>query len=193
MDSTSVSLLARLKSAPPDASDWGRLQKIYLPLIHRWIARVPGFGDEVDDLAQEVFFVVIRELPQFERRREGSFRAWLRQVVVNKVRTYRRRQGRRPVVGHDPAEAFLEQIADPASALALEWERDHDQHVLQKLLALVEHDFQATTWQAFLLFGIEGLPPTEVAERLGLSEGAVLKAKSRVLKRLREEAGELLE
>jgi hypothetical protein len=87
MSPTSVSLLDRLKAARPDASDWNRLQGIYLPLIGRWLARVPGVGQEADDLAQEVFVVVIREIPRFQRQREGSFRAWLRQVTVNKVRT----------------------------------------------------------------------------------------------------------
>ena len=60
---TSVSLLDRLKVARPDASDWGRLQDIYLPLITRWLRRIPGLGDEADDLAQEVFVVMVRELP----------------------------------------------------------------------------------------------------------------------------------
>ena len=63
----SVSLLDRLKAARPDGSDWDRLQGIYLPLIQRWLARVPGLGDEAGDLAQEVFIVVVRELPRFER------------------------------------------------------------------------------------------------------------------------------
>jgi DNA-directed RNA polymerase specialized sigma24 family protein len=96
---TSVSLLDRLKLARPDASDWGRLQGIYLPLIRRWLARVPGLGDEADDLAQDVFLVVVRELPRFERRREGSFRAWLRKVTVNKARSHWRRRRRRPAAG----------------------------------------------------------------------------------------------
>jgi RNA polymerase sigma-70 factor, ECF subfamily len=90
MTRTSVSLLDRLKLARPDASDWNRLQDIYLPLISRWLGRVPGLGVEADDVAQEVFVVVIRELPRFERQREGSFRAWLRQVTVNKTRTHRK-------------------------------------------------------------------------------------------------------
>ena len=54
MNSTSVSLLDRLKAARPDASDWNRLQGIYLPLIRRWLARVPGLGVEADDLREEV-------------------------------------------------------------------------------------------------------------------------------------------
>ena len=66
---TSLSLLDRLKSARPSAPDWGRLQEIYLPLIRRWLGRVPGLGDETADLSQEVFLVVVRELPRFQRRR----------------------------------------------------------------------------------------------------------------------------
>src|SRR5580693_361472 len=108
MTPTSVSLLDRLKAAGPDASDWNRLQGIYLPLITRWLDRVPGLGDEADDLAQEVFVVVIREIPRFQRQREGSFRAWLRHVTVNKVRTHRRRLHRRPAAGRDPADRFLD-------------------------------------------------------------------------------------
>ena len=72
MTPTSVSLLDRLKAAGPDASDWNRLQGIYLPLISRWLGRVPGVGEEADDLAQEVFLVVIRgDPPLSSAQREG--------------------------------------------------------------------------------------------------------------------------
>ena len=82
---TSVSLLQRLQATKPEESDWHRLQEIYLPLIRHWLGRIPDIGDNAADLTQEVLLVVIREVPRFERRREGSFRAWLRQVTVNKV------------------------------------------------------------------------------------------------------------
>jgi RNA polymerase sigma-70 factor (ECF subfamily) len=185
-------LLDRLKVARPDASDWRRLQGIYLPLIRRWLARVPGLGDEADDLAQEVFLVVIRELPRFERRREGSFRAWLRRVAVNRARIYCRRRRRMPAVGFDPAIGFLDRLEAPDGALAREWDRDHDRHVFERLLAIVQPDFQPTTWEAFRRFALDGVPAARVAEESGLSENAVLQAKSRILKRLRAEAGELL-
>jgi RNA polymerase sigma-70 factor, ECF subfamily len=192
MTRTSVSLLDRLKVAGPDASDWNRLQGIYLPLISRWLGRVPGLGVEADDLAQEVFVVVIRELPRFERQREGSFRAWLRQVTVNKARTHRRRRHRHRTVGLDPAEGFLDSLADQNGDLAREWDADHDRHVFQKLLTIVRPDFSATTWEAFHRFAVDGLPAAQVAEEMKVSVNAILQAKSRVLKRLREEAGELL-
>ena len=192
MTPTSVSLLDRLKVAPPDASDWGRLHDIYLPLITRWLRRIPGLGDESDDLAQEVFVVMVRELPRFERQREGSFRAWLRQVTVNKVRTFRKQLGHKPVAGLDQMDGFLDRLAQPNSELAHEWDLDHDRHVFRKLLAIVQPDFQASTWEAFQRFAIDGDPAVEVAAELGLNVNSVLQAKSRILRRLREEAGELL-
>ena len=163
-----------------------------LALIQRWLARVPGLGDEADDLAQEVFLVVVRELPRFERRREGSFRAWLRQVTVNRARSHWRRRRRMPAVGLDPADGFLDRLEAPDSDLAREWDQDHDRHVVERLLAVVQPDFQPTTWEAFRRFAVDGMPAARVAEELGLTENAVLLAKSRVLKRLRAEAGDLL-
>ena len=192
MNPTSVSLLDRLKAAQPDASDWARLHAIYLPLIERWLYRVPGLGDESADLAQEVLMVVIREVPRFDRRREGSFRAWLRQVTVNKIRIYSRKRRRRPAVGLDAADSFLDSLADPKGSLAQEWDLEHDRHVFQKLLAVVQPDFNPRTWEAFRRFALDGLPAAQVAEETGSTVNAVLQAKSRILKRLREEAGELL-
>jgi RNA polymerase sigma-70 factor (ECF subfamily) len=163
-----------------------------LPLITRWLRRIPGLSDESDDLAQEVFVVMVRELPRFERQREGSFRTWLRQVTVNKVRTWRKQLGRKPMAGMDQTDGFLDHLAQPNSELAREWDLDHDRHVFQKFLTIVQPDFQANTWEAFRRFAIDGHPAIEVAAELGLNVNSVLQAKSRILRRLREEAGELL-
>jgi RNA polymerase sigma-70 factor (ECF subfamily) len=188
---TSVSLLDWLKVARPDASDWNRLQGIYLPLIQRWLGRVPGLGDESADLAQEVLIIVFREVPRFDRRREGSFRAWLRRVTVNRIRIYFRKRQRRSAVGLDPADGFLERLSNPNDDLAREWDRDHDQHVVHEHLAVVQPDFSPTPWMAVQRFGVGSVPAGRVAEELGRSENAVILAKSRVLKRLREEDGDL--
>ncbi len=192
MPPTSTSLLDRLKQARPDDSDWGRLTEIYFPLIQKWLKRIPGLDSDVDDLAQDVLVVLIRELPAFERRREGSFRAWLRKVTVNKARTHARRRHRRPVAGQDLTDGFLDRMEAPDGDLAREWDQDHDRHVFEKLLTIVRPDFQPITWECFCRFAIEGRPAAHVAAELGVNVNSVLQAKSRILKRLREEAGELL-
>src|SRR5271168_123104 len=150
MELTSLSLLHRLRTAEPDAPDWQRLHQIYFPLIRSWLLRVPGMDREADDLAQEVFVVLLRELPSFERQRDGSFRAWLRQISVNRIREFQRARRRWPLVGtREETEDLLAQLEDSNSDIARQWDQDHDRHVFQKLLTLVQADFEPKTWQAF--------------------------------------------
>ncbi len=56
----------------------------------------------------------------------------------------------------------------------------------------VQPDFQANTWEAFRRFAVDGRPAVEVAAELGLNVNSVIQAKSRILRSLREEAGELV-
>lgn len=191
---TSLSLLERLQRQP-NAADWQRLTDIYLPLIQSWLARTPGLHDEASDVAQEVMIVLVREIPGFQRQREGSFRKWLRLVTVNRVRQYCRERARRPRVGLDFAatDDFLALLADPSSELAEQWNREHDRMVFDRLLAAVKSDFQPQTWEAFRRFAIEEASAAEVSKEFGISPNAVVLAKARVLQRLREEAGAMMD
>ena len=194
METTSLSLLEQLKHAPPDAMEWRRLRDIYMPMIRHWLSRLPNLHHEVDDLTQEVLVVLFRELPSFERRRDGSFRAWLRQITVNRMRAFCKMRRKQPLaMGGPETDQLLAQLADPTSDLSRQWDQDHDKHVFQKLLAIVEGDFEPSTWQAFTRFAVEGRPAAQVAGELGVTESTVVQAKFRILKRLREEAGELLD
>ncbi len=154
---------------------------------------MPGLNDEADDLTQEVLTAVVQHVRGFERVRAGSFRAWLRVITVNRVMTYRKARARRPVSGADPADDFLARLADPVSELSRQWDRDHDRHVLDRLLAAVQGDFEPVTWEAFRRFGLGGEPAARVAADLGLTEVAVLSAKARVLRRLRHDAAGLID
>jgi RNA polymerase sigma-70 factor (ECF subfamily) len=194
MNTTSLGLLERLKHATPDALEWRRLRDIYSPMIRHWLSRLPNLHDEVDDLTQEVLAVLFRELPSFERRRDGSFRAWLRQITVNRMFAFCKTRRKQPLATGGPeTDQLLAELADPTSDLARQWDQDHDRHVFEKLLAVVEADFEPRTWQAFTRFALEGRPAAQVAGELGLTESAVVQAKFRILKRLREEAGGLLD
>jgi RNA polymerase sigma-70 factor (ECF subfamily) len=57
----------------------------------------------------------------------------------------------------------------------------------------VQGDFKPVTWQAFRRHVMEGEPALEVAKALKLSLNSVLLAKSRVLKRVRQELAGLVD
>ena len=71
----------------------------------------------------------------------------------------------------------ISELADPQSELSQLWNQEHDRHVAQRLLQLVEGDFTPTTWQAFRRVVIDGVRASQAAQELGLSVNAVLIAK----------------
>jgi RNA polymerase sigma factor (sigma-70 family) len=189
---TSASLLDRLHHAP-DAATWDRLVHVYEPFIRRWLTD-PALAGDADDLTQDVLTVLVRELPLFDRRRVGSFRAWLRTITVNRIKEYwRKRHGRPLAEGGTDAGARLAQLADAASGLSRQWDAEHDAHVAQKLLDLLQTEFTRSTWTAFRRQVVDGQPAAVVAAESGTTVNAVLLAKSRVMMRLREEAAGLIE
>src|SRR6185369_16831059 len=97
MAETSLTLLDRLQQKSDPAS-WQRLVDIYTPLIGRWLARSPLQSADHEDIIQEVLKIVVQKLPDFERRREGSFRAWLRVLTANCLQAHWRSEKYRPLV-----------------------------------------------------------------------------------------------
>lgn len=193
MIDTSPSLLERL-SRRPDDRDWRRLVTLYTPVLHAWLRPYGLQPSDLDDLTQEVLGVVVRELPDFRHnQRVGAFRAWLRTIVVHRLRRFWRTCNNRPAAGGSDVEDQLAQLEDPASGLSAEWDREHDRRLVQRLMQLVEGDFQPKTWRAFRLLVLDGRSPAEAAAELGMTANAVLVAKARVLQRLREEAGGLID
>jgi len=57
----------------------------------------------------------------------------------------------------------------------------------------VRGEFEERTWTAFWQAAVEGQSPADIAEDLGMTPAAIRKAKSRVLHRLRQEVGDLIE
>jgi RNA polymerase sigma-70 factor (ECF subfamily) len=193
-DQTPVSLLERLSRSPQDA-DWRRLVGVYAPLLRGWLERYVLQPSDCDDLVQDVLAVLVRDLPSFRHSgRQGAFRRWLRTILVHRVRHFWRQQRTRPSSpGDADFQLLVEQLGREDSALTLQWDREHDEHVVARLLEQIRPDFEGPTWQAFQRYALDDQPAAAVAEELGLTVNAVCIAKSRVLSRLRAEARGLLE
>jgi RNA polymerase sigma-70 factor (ECF subfamily) len=184
---TSLSLLDRLGGTPTD-DDWRRLLDLYQPLLRSWMGRAGVDESAIDDLSQDVLLVVFREVAGFERRGPGSFRGWLRAILAHRTRDYFRSRQRRQTATHD-----LSDLESPESSLSALWDREHDEHIVATLLRQAEPHFTPITWQAFRRHVLEGILAEQVAQELSLSLNSVLLAKSRVLKRLRQELGNLID
>jgi RNA polymerase sigma-70 factor (ECF subfamily) len=194
LSQTSASLLDRL-SHGPDPGAWQRLIALYTPLLQSWLRRHALQPADLDDLVQEILSIVVAELPGFRHSgRAGAFRSWLRTITLHCLRRFWRAGRYRPVAtGASDFERHLDELADPTSGLSVLWDREHNRHLLGRLLELVEPDFQPATWRAFRRVVLEGATVDAVAAELNISVNAVFIAKSRVLRRLREEAQGLLD
>jgi RNA polymerase sigma-70 factor (ECF subfamily) len=189
MSATPVSLLDRLRDDANEQS-WRQFVNLYSPLLQRWLNRYAVQPQDADDLIQETLQTVLEELPRFRHsRRSGAFRHWLRQVLIHRLGAHWRQRDYQPA----PATALeLQQLEDPSSGPSHLWDVEHDRHVIRRLLEAVRHEFQPGTWQAFEAVMLRGQAPAEAATGLDMSVNAVLLAKSRILRRLREEARDLL-
>jgi RNA polymerase sigma-70 factor (ECF subfamily) len=194
MSETSATLLQRLTDRS-DSVAWRQLVDLYTPLINRWLRRLGVSAQDAEDLAQDVLAIVVREVASFRHNgRAGAFRAWLRTITTNRLRqSWRSRRSRLQTSDPPDFGAMLDQMEDPASELSRRWDREHDEFVVQRLLDLIEADFQPATWRAFRRQVIDGASVETVAAELGLTVNAVLIAKSRVLSHLRRNAEGLIE
>jgi RNA polymerase sigma-70 factor (ECF subfamily) len=193
MDVTRQSLLVRAQAG--DEGAWQDLTDLYRPLIVGWLRHQAVPASEVDDLVQDIFLSVVRNLSSFRHSgRRGAFRSWLRAIAHSRACDFWRARGRQALASGDSdvAEA-LRQLEDPDSELNRQWDEEHNQYVLRCLLDVMELEFETSTVQAFRRVALEGASSEQAAQELGLSVGAVYIAKSRVLHRLRQEAEGLID
>lgn len=194
MNETSLSLLQQMRESPEQEA-WVRLHRLYEPLIRKWLIRYELQPSDADDVTQEVLLAVSKDIGAFDHNgREGAFRAWMKGILVNRLRKFWHSRDRQPVGGGgSDMNRQLAELDDPASQITLIWNEDHDQHVLNQVMAIVETRVEPKTWAAFHMTVFGGVKPKDAAEKLGLSLNAILIAKSRVLSRLRHEARGLVE
>jgi RNA polymerase sigma-70 factor, ECF subfamily len=188
MNTTSPSLLVRLRQ-PGQPEAWDRFVKLYTPLLYTWAHRVGLRDQDAADLVQDVFTVLLEKLPEFNYDGRRSFRGWLRTVTLNKWRENRRRRGALPVLA---GEQDLGGLPDPEPDAAF-WEAEYRQRLVGRAVELMRADFQETTWRACWEFVVSGRPAAEIAAELGVGVDVVYSAKSRVLRRLRQELDGLMD
>lgn len=180
---TRISLVARLRDAR-DGGAWVEFLDLYQPLVVRLLRRHGLQDADAEDLSQEVLIAVCRRIEDWKHNgRKGAFRSWLYVVSRNLMLNLLAKE-KQCLVGI--AAPDLDRMLDEQHPAAGETEIEYRRELLARGAELIRREFRETTWTAFWRSSVEHIPISDVATELGISEGAVYIARSRVMARLKE-------
>lgn len=138
--------------------------------VRAYLHRVSGSGAAADDLTQATFLSVVKARGRFVRG--ATFKPWLYAIATNAARDlHRRRRGEEL-----SAEPQTSEVVEPSVKDA-----GLEKSVREALVQLPE------AWRsAIVMHRFEGMSFAEIADVLGVSEGAVKVRAHRGYERLRE-------
>jgi len=144
-------------TAPPD---FRTIFDTYGPFVSRTLRRLDVPASDRHDLRQEIFVVVHRKLHEYDGR--ASLQSWIYGICVRTASTYRRSARVRREEAWEYPEPNLASSLDSASQ-----DRDLDSRRAyahaESLLAKLDDEKR----QVFVLYEIEGLSMSNVAESVG--------------------------
>jgi RNA polymerase sigma factor (sigma-70 family) len=167
----------------------------YADPIRAWCRRWGLQEADQDDVAQTILRRLFEMLPTFQYDPSKKFRRLLRTMIRNAITDLHRERQRHPagygsgdtgILGqlHEAPSPDDPAVEDLTQELAGQVERDQQLH---GACERVRRRVKPHNWQAFELTTVAGEPVAEVAQRLGITQGAVLVAKHRVIKMIRSE------
>lgn len=156
--------LASLASAG-DESAFTTLVTRYQPAVFRWGLMFARDPDEAEDIAQEVFVRAHRQLSQY--RSDGSLEAWLYAITRRAANQMRRTQKRRSRLALSPGAQPARDVytTDPGGRV----DRERAAAVIREMFS----ELPTRQREIFDLIDLQGLTPTEVAERTGMKPASV--------------------
>ena len=146
-------IIGRVLSGDVDA--YALLVEKYHRNLLRFIYRLVGDAHLAEDLGQEVFLKVYRQLPRFDADRGTPFAAWLYTVARNQCFSELRRRGRQPVT---LAEEQLPQLADGGVSAEAVLLQNEELAALYACLEDLPEPFRRT-----LLLSLQGANLAEIA------------------------------
>jgi RNA polymerase sigma-70 factor (ECF subfamily) len=164
-----AALVAGLQAG--DEHAFATLVRRYQPALLRLAHATVGSSAVAQEVTQDTWMAVVRGVDRFEGR--SSFKTWLFRIQLNRARTAASREQRagRP-------QAIDDERFDASGAWAVPpepWaDRAEDKLVAEQLARRVQallDDLPDAQRQVVVLRDVEGLPPSEVAEMLGVSDG----------------------
>jgi RNA polymerase sigma-70 factor (ECF subfamily) len=188
---TDITLLARLRQHPRDQAAWSEFVARYGPKVLSWCRRWRLQEADAEDVTQEVLAKLSARMICFTYDAGGSFRAWLKTLVHHAWRDLldgRKRAG--IAVGGSQIGALLESL-DAGDGLVQELEEEFHRELMDCAIERVRLKLSSRAWEVFRLTALEGWAAAAAAAHLHMKIAQVYLVKSRVTKRIREEAQRL--
>ena len=171
-----------LHAARTDVDAFGRFYDRHAESLLGFFVRRTADGHVAADLTAETFAEAFVARRRFQDRGDGSARAWLYGIGRNQLGRYARRQR--------VSAKYRRKLGMPAVVLdddvAVRIEARADLHEIRPELQAALASLSATQLDAVRLRVIDELPYSQVALRLGCSEGAARVRVTRGLARLAE-------
>lgn len=146
----------------PQLPPFEEVYETYFDFVWRCSAHRGVPQSQLDDVTQEVFLIIHRQLPTFEGR--SSLRTWIGGIVRRVASDYLKKRGNRPA-----GDVALEDDQGPRADFHDPYEQQASLVLLEKLVAKMT----PAQREVFLLREIEHLSGSEIAEITGENENTV--------------------
>ncbi|RNB86329.1 sigma-70 family RNA polymerase sigma factor [Brevibacillus panacihumi] len=166
------------KLQPTQEAAFEQIMRDYGTRVLRLVTFLVKDRSLAEDLTQDVFVKVYRNLPRF--RHESSLHTWLYRIAVNECKGYLRSWS----VRHILPQSWIRDESD-VSAERLVMEQAERDQLVQAVLAL-----PPAHRQVIALHYYADLSMAEMAEVLGIKEGAVRTRLHRARQHLKQRLGE---
>ncbi|MBP7951492.1 MAG: sigma-70 family RNA polymerase sigma factor [Verrucomicrobiales bacterium] len=144
----------------------------YTPKLYGLVYHMTSNREDAHDLLQDIFSRAYRSLPRF--RGQSAFYTWIYSIATNMTLNFLKKRGRRLTYSLDDIDSgierdqeFLDATAgsDPVREAGLK----ELQGKLNEAMMQLSEDHRAVV----TMFDIQGMPHSEIARIMGVSEGTV--------------------
>ena len=155
---TDAALISGIREG--DERAFRELYRRHTPRLYQLVLRIVGGSTaDAEDVVQETWVRATTSLAKF--RGDSSFGTWLTGIGLNRARDCLRHRARRPIGFEvEDGDELLGRLSSPV---------DHagERMDLERAIALLPDGYRLV----FVLYDIEGFSHSEIAVKLGISEG----------------------
>lgn len=175
MEEGELGLIKKAQGGDKDA--FGKLYELFYKRIYRYCKFNLGREEAAEDICQETFLKAWKSLRSFSIKRGGTFQAFLFKIARNLIIDLSRKKKEYSI------DEYLEISSDQ------ELEQDFDAKEQERIMRHALLKLDETDRQIILLRYFEEMDSRDVAEVIGVRDGALRVRTHRILRKLRKILG----